>query len=233
MRKGIKERRWDFIIGDDASGRIPALVIWKTIRKIYEQENKKRKSCPLPLIFVAGGRPTEKRKELIKKRLEKLIKQGEIRPNQRVLIVTEFIKTGQSLVSLLQALEELGIQYDIAALKGSLIIKTRSQRMHSFLKKFLKETETQIWLGEIGYPGLLYGDYALAGVKKASRDDVLSRPSHRAKRSGIREEYRRRTIKARKDAERRANYLRDYYYYLNQPNPIPDKPSRQLEFPPL
>jgi len=116
----LEEGAYRLIIGDDVSGRIPAIVVNEAITKIY-----KAYGHPAPMLrFVAGGKREKelphmeiKRAEDMRQRVmgmnEELMQKG-ISP--RALFVTEAISTGEAMKVVSKALSTERIKTDIAAL---------------------------------------------------------------------------------------------------------------------
>ena len=114
----LKEHKYNIVIGDDASGRVPTLVLSGLIREINQQDNLE----PPKVLFFAAGRRDSKRIEKKVKRgitehLLGLEKKGEINPEKsRALIVTEHMDTGKSLEYLTEAVKAAGLSCDAASL---------------------------------------------------------------------------------------------------------------------
>jgi len=118
--EGIKNGEYSVIIGDDASGRIPALMMGDILKAIYVQNG-----FPPPLIrFIAGstGLRHSKASSALNK---KSAVSGQIsrihadvmdeRSSQgKVMIVTEAISSGSSVDVLVEALKGKGWDRDIA-----------------------------------------------------------------------------------------------------------------------
>ncbi|MDX1535732.1 MAG: hypothetical protein R3346_03165 [Candidatus Spechtbacterales bacterium] len=102
---------YDAIVSDDASGRLISLIL----REVFKNE----KGEGLPMHFVLGGRylsyegREEKMKEYLKERV------GGVK---KVLLVTEYIRSGKSLSRIVEALEEMGIDFDIVTLSTNRIV---------------------------------------------------------------------------------------------------------------
>lgn len=114
MRDSINKGEYGTIIGEDASARIPTLILNNVINDIY----KENKFEPIQLMFIAGsssglldafGKTSEKQKK-IEEYLLKYLKNK----NKKVLISTEYIYHGDGLKPLVNALRENNISYDIS-----------------------------------------------------------------------------------------------------------------------
>jgi hypothetical protein len=119
LAPGIKSGRWDSLIGDDASGRLPALVIGKIMDR-YAREH----GTPQPeRVFVAAGkiRPGEEpdgftnqaanRQKFVT--LRRHIGDSRERLGERALVVTEHVK-GNGITMLGKALHDNGVDFDLA-----------------------------------------------------------------------------------------------------------------------
>lgn len=124
LRDKIDAGTYFMIIGDDASGRVPALVLDRFLKAEY-----KEKGYIAPkTIFIAGsgsggglvGQEKERKQELLNKLAEQIpvpgAPDGQIPAGMRVLIVTDAVVTGMSLTPLMFTLKARGVPFDIAAL---------------------------------------------------------------------------------------------------------------------
>ena len=117
LRPEIEGKTYQLVIGDDASGRLPALLIWQTLRELAEKKETLRPQ----VRFIAGTRHYSKEGPVGMKKKHKVLEyiQGlkkDIPDLRRVLIVTDTIASGQSLEPLAQSLREVGVEYDIATI---------------------------------------------------------------------------------------------------------------------
>src|SRR3989344_4807506 len=110
MKPDILAGRWSSVIGDDISGRIPALVV----RNLLERVSNEQESAMPPGFFYAGGEGVGKRRESLREYI------GRIKPSlgQRTLIVTEYVLKGESIKTLAEILKENGIAFDVVTLYG-------------------------------------------------------------------------------------------------------------------
>ncbi len=119
LHEHIDKGDYQLIIGDDASGRTPTLIVEKALKKISQT-----RGLPEPkVLFFAGSRAMEMAKE-IKAKKEGIVKEIDRAERNwkkdwdhtRALIVTDTIGTGVSLKPLCDALKEYNISYDIATI---------------------------------------------------------------------------------------------------------------------
>lgn len=116
----LEEGAYKMIIGDDVSGRIPAIVVNEAITKIYKAYGHK---APM-LRFVAGGKRehelphmestrTEDMRTRVMGMNEELMRAGDA---PRALLVTEAVSTGEAMRMVTRALNNERIKTDVAAL---------------------------------------------------------------------------------------------------------------------
>jgi hypothetical protein len=111
IKNNIENREYGLVIGEDTSGRIPALVFYKILKSVYKKEGQLSPN----ILYMSGIRwydpksDRDKEKEYINH-----LKQHAGIENKKVLVVTEYIKYGYSILPIIQALKALNIQYDIA-----------------------------------------------------------------------------------------------------------------------
>ncbi len=160
----IAAGEYGLILGDDASGRIPSLLLNDIIRGIYQEFGHEYPR----LSFVAGskeleGEAKDKKKEKISRFLEELQKKQK-NGERKILIVTDVIATGVSLDPLIEAIKEKGIDFDVVSMGD-----VSSYDIDSRWGK-------PIYSGETGVPKI-YGMGSLSGVEK----NVNELFSHRIK----------------------------------------------------
>ncbi|PJE51118.1 MAG: hypothetical protein COV29_02490 [Candidatus Yanofskybacteria bacterium CG10_big_fil_rev_8_21_14_0_10_36_16] len=142
-------KTYDFILSDDASGRLVSLFIKRLIDRFQMGKGLSKTD----IRFVSGGRHgnTEtfcKIKELVKK----------IAPTH-VLLVTECIDTGRSILILSNILRELNLDFDIATVSGS-------EDSMSNISSLLEQTSKRLYFGSEGWAGSTFQGYSGSGVIK-------------------------------------------------------------------
>jgi len=213
----IDAGEYKLLIGGDASGRIPALIFDKIIKKIYRE-----KGFDIPRtmsLFIAGGTswisPLDEKSKRISDHISKhyigenlnlkspdytvytvmdklkmmLGKEDKIKYDGRVLIIEDTIASGASIKPVTDALKKMGIDFDIAT------IGLQATDEKRYIEKILG--------GKIFYsleytPGI-YRSKSLSGVKK-DRGDLFSQPN-------ISDASR----KAKLDVNKVANELAEWY----------------------
>lgn len=108
---GFKEGRFGLMVADDTSARLSGLVIKEVSDGISEREDLPK----VPIYFVDAGAYSNKGR--VEAQLEKLPSRFKDIERRRALLITEFMNTGYSMEMLNEALKELGIACDIAALE--------------------------------------------------------------------------------------------------------------------
>jgi hypothetical protein len=179
LRKHIYNGRYYLIIGDDASGRIPALVFYHIIKAAHL-----RNGHNIPRIIFFAGKNEEgelggKKLRAITKYIQQTIWgiQKTRRTSKRVLIVTDTIHTGISLSAITNALKENSLRFEIAT------IGLCGMKPIYYLNNMLGG---KILFGSIGTPSI-YSKPSLSGVTKSSSDTFSCRL------------YTKRAYEARKD----------------------------------
>ncbi len=181
-------KAYDLILSDDASGRLVSLYVKKILDAVNESKNLPR----IELRFVAAGRHGN---DEVFKKIAEVVKN--IEANQ-VLLVTEHIATGDSIVRLMDAIKPLGIKLDLAALS----IETGGEQK---LKNYIKSVaDTELFYGESGIVGLgFWSNGSLSGVVKNRQ--TLSPFPEKAKKESLTKVARERVQKyinyARKDID--------------------------------
>ena len=110
MKGDIEANKWTKLLSDETGGRIPTLVIWNLIKHFHPD------SAPKPFFLSSGltykpNTPADVFKEL--DFLKKITN-----PEDKCLLVTQFIRTGKTMKSMMHELDMVGIRkenIDIAA----------------------------------------------------------------------------------------------------------------------
>lgn len=157
----IDRGEYTLIIGDDASGRIPTLIMREALGALQPDRNASVKT-----LFITGsGTPLEQPDpdELEPKRaaLRALLDREAPTPDRgRILIVTDTINTGSSLRPLCEELRAIGYNFDIAAV-ANLQAWDRDTTEH--MEHVLG---VRIYAGFDDLTPLVYGRTSLSGVSK-------------------------------------------------------------------
>lgn len=163
IMENIEGGDYQLLIGDDASGRVPALIVRKVINGIYAKNG----IPPIPTRFIAGTRHYEAGEEesdakraKVARYLQELLA---VTPGiKNALIVTDTISTGRSLLPLARSLKELGIFYDIVAVGATGNFRVVQPNVEEALGG-------PIFTGMDKTPSI-YLEYGISGVHKNIKD---------------------------------------------------------------
>lgn len=164
LHERIEQGSYDLIVGDDASGRIPTLILRNVIKAIYHE-----KGLPIPYTaFVAGSRfihepHIPEKTDQITQHIKKIAEWHD--GNDRALIVTDTIGGGLSLKPLYDALRENNIEYDIATLS----LAHMPEMTDEVRERVERSMGGKLYFGQTGVPRI-YGRHDLAGVEKKLED---------------------------------------------------------------
>lgn len=169
MSPQIEGGNYRLIIGDDASGRIPARIFEKFFSEIYRERN-----FPKPFVrFFAGSSDLVPEGKEPKKEAMRLMLRDVLRvlsKNQQkvyALVVTDTIATGKSLMPLIEVLHELGISFDIASIGCEIPVDEGSGDYKQLLESRLG---SKIFWGGINGAPSIYDVPQFGGVGKESTD---------------------------------------------------------------
>ncbi len=178
LRPKIERGEYGLIIGDDASGRIPALIIRDVIKAVYNE-----RGYTLPEVrFISGSSELEDglgdKKELVRKYIadvqESMREDTDAlrtRRKRSALVVTDTINRGTSVSVLVHALRAAGIPAEIATV--GLIENNWFSRLQTELR-----TRAPITAGMTGTPSIYGKGKALGGVWK-NTEEVFSHATTR------------------------------------------------------
>ena len=160
----IKNGEYGLIIGDDASGRIPALLLNEVIKNLYKEFGYEKPD----IRFLSGsrnlsGEEKEQKKELISEYLEKVRKNlSNDNSPKKTLVVTDVVATGVSLDPLIETLKEMNMDFDIVSVGDATTDDVE--------KRWGKE----VYFGKTNMPAI-YGEDNLHGVVK-NVNELFSHP---------------------------------------------------------
>jgi len=145
---------YDSIVSDDTSGRLVSLIF----RNIINRKRGEVEKEPVKIFFVGSlGDRKELFRDFLKKNKDNLGK---------TLLVTEFIKTGESINPLTEALEEEKIDFDIGAVSVAGILGDT--------KLYPPAVRNHLYFGEMSDSGSdFHGLQALSGVEKSMEDSFF------------------------------------------------------------
>lgn len=203
LKEQIEAGEYKYIIGDDASGRIPALIFHNLMKRISEDQ-----SLPEPeLYFLAGSgiHSTDLEKEEKVKKLEDYIKpalsgvNNEIGEKKKILIITDTVNTGSSLKPLTEALKKQGVEFDIATI--ALLDANTYEGAEREKEEYLG---AKIFYAKIDVPRIYENRIkGINGVRKNPEDILASRNTNRNSRQLVKE--------AREDVKILSDQIYDWY----------------------
>lgn len=219
----IESSEYGLIIGDDASGRIPAIILGNFIKKVSEERGI---SGP-DVIFIPGRLKMES--EFSWRRIFGLenalkIKQYEelddyissygASKEKKILIITDTVKSGDSLKTLVDLLNGAGYSCDIAT------IGIETPMIGQGAKQSLRGTD--IISGEYREKNrdsnqntpLIYDHKELSGVKKIPGNHVSEPIKKRLFHQEDRNRIQGQINKSREDANVVIDHLLDWYKAL-------------------
>ncbi len=182
LKENIERGDYQLIIGEDASGRIPALIMRKVINHIYDKHD-----FPHPQMrFVSGfsGQEEDSYKiQALKDNLSDFV-------GAKALVVTEHIASGHSMYQLKTFLESAGIECDLASLA-----------LQKDVGYYPELGDDLYYAKEERSSPLIYGRYNMGGVHKKPENPYATR--HANSEEDV--------VKARSDIENVANNIIDWY----------------------
>lgn len=190
IREKLDSGYYGLLIGDDASGRIPALILKKVIDNIYSRHGYKKPD----LKFFAGTGTEGLYLNEIENKVDDIISTLQKHHNDKLntLLITEYLLTGRGMNILNTALSKAGNNIEIATIaltaKHEAVVKDHIPHpIHAGIKNDQSPA--------------LYGKYDISGVKKVHKAETFARPV--GSNQGL--------IQARKDSENLAAKLTEWY----------------------
>jgi hypothetical protein len=172
LEEGLLANRWNVIIGDDTSGRLPALFVKRLAENASEDF---RQGSKARLQFVAGGyEPCSNHKAEDLRDVTSRVASLSTKPGSSALVVTELCRKGLGVTPIIRALASQGIDCDLATVYS-----------YSSAEKLKQNIEDDAESGDVGIfigseePHATFNDikYAASGVRKV-RGKSLSAYSH-------------------------------------------------------
>src|SRR3989344_4526225 len=116
IKKRINGSEYGLIIGDDASGRIPALILGGFIKKVAKDKGQK----PPETVFIPGKIDLPVIANFFEINLleesEEYFKKHGATTDRRILIVTDTVQSGNSLKTLVRFIKRFGYVCDVATI---------------------------------------------------------------------------------------------------------------------
>lgn len=159
----IEQGSYQFLIGDDASGRIPTLILRDVIGGIYAKEQR-----PVPQTFFFAGsshlEDVDERNKKLALMVESLKARAEQSRGKKALIVTDNIASGNSIKVITEALQQLQVEYDIVAVGTTSSLKILGSKLGG-----------RVIAGQDSIPSI-YGRKDLSGIQKTSEAYLYASP---------------------------------------------------------
>jgi hypothetical protein len=114
LKPRIEEGRYNLIVGDDISGRLPTLGIREYSAFVLSQLGRE----PLPTVFLQDksiAKNVDSLENQVRARILPFFEEGD---KGRILYVTEYVETGRKLFKAGEVFKKMGIPYDFAVLEG-------------------------------------------------------------------------------------------------------------------
>lgn len=115
IKPSIDSRLYGMLVSDDTGGRIPTIILGRTINKYYF----KRGQRAIPHIFVQGSRNMKHLPDMLDAFHSRGRALSSIQPDQRALLITEHIGQGINLKHFTTIFNSLKLPYDVAAIEAS------------------------------------------------------------------------------------------------------------------
>jgi hypothetical protein len=202
LQDKIKNHEYSVVVGDDTSGRLPALVIYGLLKRIYKKDGVNQPK----ILFLKGKRyflDYKKREEWaqdLTKYLKGLKKEKVIKGREKTLLVTEYIQSNNTILNFMEPLYNGGLLYDVLSLSRNINAE------------YFRKGELEVYDG---------------GILSNKSEEVPFFPEARLKLSGVKDSVdekgllavkRNKNIKnisiARNDVKKMIDYLENYYYNL-------------------
>jgi adenine/guanine phosphoribosyltransferase-like PRPP-binding protein len=153
LGEGIRKGEYPVILGVDASGRVPAILMAKTIRRIYAALGHER-----PIVkFVSGAADEEILLEYASEKIKPLV-----HDKQKVLVVDDTVYSGDTLRAIKHTLERADIPTELVALE----LLNTSVHIN---KKVGQQVIIGGVLGDKKFPPV-YGKPSMSGVSKVDEE---------------------------------------------------------------
>lgn len=203
LRENIDKGEYVAILGDDASGRLPALLFHRILGDIYKEKNFDR----LKILFFAGREIFDpKLEEKISQDFINFIEKTKVRKmakNKKVLFITDTICSGEHLHPFAETLKKMGINFDVAT------IGVISSEM---AKELEKKLGAKIFWGQEHTPKI-YKRTDLSGVMKRGDYSIFAKlfPPKGQLSPAQEEEMAQKRFQARDDVKILAQKLIKWY----------------------
>ncbi len=115
IKPAIDSRRYGMLVSDDTGGRIPTIILGRTINRYYFKHGQRA----VPSIFIQGSRNMKHLPDMLNAFQSRSRALSSVQPDQRALLVTEHIGQGINLKHFTTIFNSLKLPYDVAAIEAS------------------------------------------------------------------------------------------------------------------
>lgn len=162
LKEAIDKGEYDTLIGDDASGRIPTLVLRKIMEnrtdKLHPDLKSEERNKLLQTYFVAGNTDNEKA-------ITDFLRRATLNDKNKILLVTEYMSSGRSMKRLTEILEGAGVKFDVAVL-GMTPDRSEKEYREKYPEMFSRHN---FYMYTSGGGLSVWGHSTLAGVQKGAQ----------------------------------------------------------------
>lgn len=174
LREHIEGAEYQLVIGEDASGRLPALMLATVFKDVYEHRGL---AAPM-LRFIATSRPTneigeisDRRTSAVREALTAIKRTFDSHGRTgRVLLVTDTIDSGNSMEGLVNAVKDMGMELDVATVS----FLKRDTNVDSRAEAFKKHWGVNVYWSQDNLHDVFRS--RLSGVRK-SKDGAYAIPN--------------------------------------------------------
>ena len=216
IKDRIERGEYGLIIGDDASGRIPTLILGNFIKNISEKKGLDK----LNIVFIPGKLNYFFHRERSRE-LDKYISGYGATKERRILIVTDTIQSGGSLETLVKLLKKSGHSCDIATIGIEFPDEYDDERFENLgtteviSGEYQRGASYHLHIPEVYYKSKSSGVYKRPGDKVSKTRKSAALPevvnSESIKTRSSRQEIQESINKSRKDANVVVEHLIDWY----------------------
>jgi len=135
MKGNIEANKWTKLLSDETGGRIPTLVIWNLIKHFHPND------APEPFFLSNGVSYVQFTEEAAREQIEYLKKI--VKPEDKYLLITEFVRLGTTMKSMINNLDTVGIKKENIDVAG--VVSDHDQE---FLKRKFRSPDSNVYVGD-------------------------------------------------------------------------------------
>jgi len=175
IKPNIKKREYGLLVSDDRGGRIPTLILGRTINKFYAQTGQDS----IPSVFVQGSRNYLHLPDMLEEFESRQHILDSLKEPKRALLVTEHIGLGTTLRQFGTMFHSLNLPFDVASLESSVSQSSYQNEEVLPLSSYLFTGDSKLGVNFIDFPytGLVEEKYT---NQKFVEDPVLRQNSRLA-----------------------------------------------------